>query len=61
MRRDWYKLIAHFVMYASLLGFALTMMILMSGCVRRPGQSYPFVSQSYAEDDIVYHGVGVRF
>ena len=37
------------------------MLSLVAGCVRRPGQSYPYVSQSYAEDDVVYHGVGVRF
>lgn len=37
------------------------LLILTSGCVRRPGQSYPYVSQSYAEDDVIYQGVGVRF
>jgi hypothetical protein len=55
------KTFAWFVLCASLLAFVVLLLSLVAGCVRRPGQSYPYVSQSYAEGDVVYQGVGVRF
>ena len=55
------KSFAWFVLCASLLAFGAVLLSLVAGCVRRPGEAWPYVSQSYAEDDVVYQGVGVRF
>jgi hypothetical protein len=35
--------------------------LLAGGCVHRPGASWPYTAVSYAEDNMVFHGVGVRF
>ena len=35
---------------------------LLVGCtVRKPGQAYPWTTSSYAEDDVIYNGVGFEF
>ena len=37
-------------------------LLALGGCMtRQPGQSWPWVSHSEARDDVIYHGVGVRF
>lgn len=43
--------------FATLICLAVT-----SSCTSRmPGQKWPWTTQSYAEDNTVYHGVGVSF
>lgn len=38
------------------------LMLMNIGCsTRRPGQEWPWVAESKAEDDVIYHGVGFRF
>ena len=44
-----------FVLYGILAAF-------LTGCtVRKPGQAYPWITSSYAEDGVIYNGVGFEF
>lgn len=46
--------------YAIVLYAVLT--FLFVGCMtRKPGESYPYTTQTFVEDDIVYNGVGITF
>ncbi len=42
---------------ASLICIALT----TSCASRKPGERWPWTADSYAEDGVVYHGVGINF
>jgi len=38
------------------------MLLLVCGCAtRQPGQSWPYVTDSYSDGDVIYNGVGIRF
>ena len=40
----------------------MLLLALASGCTtRKPGQSWPYVTRSFFEGDVIYHGVGVKF
>jgi hypothetical protein len=41
---------------------AVIAVLALAGCMtRQPGGEWPYVSHSEARDDVMYHGVGVRF
>jgi hypothetical protein len=50
---------------ALLIGFIVAYIILalvLTGCtVRKPGEAFPYTTSSYAEDDVIYNGVGISF
>ena len=47
--------------YAIALYWTLVVLTCGGCAARKPGDSWPYVTQSYAEGDVIYQGVGVRF
>ena len=40
---------------------AVILIAVAAGCVHRPGESWPYVTRSFYEGDVIYNGVGVTW